>query len=711
MALSSSIKNQISQWYKSLSTHIDGFVPRAPQRQMIAEVAKTLADAEGRHLVIEAPTGVGKTLSYLIPGIAVSRAEQKPLVVSTANVALQDQIYSKDLPLLRKIIPDLKFTGAFGRARYVCPRNLEAICAAEGEQIDLMFLLEDQTDIANSEERELCRRLRSDYTTFAWDGLRDHHKLALADPLWAKISTDKMNCLARNCPFYHRCPFFLARREIETADVVVANHALVMAALESESVLPEAKNLLLVLDEGHHVPEVAREALEVEGEITLFQLNGQLDAFIRHVEQYLIQFRPTKPPALANIPRLLTHCETIREYVKQLAEITQALLPERGEAKEYVFTLGKLPESLLLCCQQLFKFTDGLRGLAEAILNDLSDQTARQDIVRLHRAILQASRTLGYFENMAKLWRLASQEASSHAPISKWLTRRDEKNQSHLYFHCAGIRVSEQLTQLLWRSIPHVVVTSATLRSLNSFARIQELTGLHENHDDRFIALSSPFVHEQQGRLLIPQMTQEPTIQNEMQHLEEMSRYFRAQVLAGKHQGMLVLFSSQRAMDGFLTLVTDLRLMLLVQGDQPRYRLVESHCQRIDEGQASVLVGLQSFAEGLDLKGDYLSQVHIHKIAFPPVTDPVIMTESEWLKSLKRYPFEVQSLPNASFNLIQQVGRLIRSHQCYGEVVIYDNRLLTKRYGSRLLNALPVFPIERPSVPAERELDIMKKDK
>lgn len=703
MALSSSVKSQISQWYKSLSTHIDGFVSRAPQRQMIAEVAKTLADEEGRHLVIEAPTGVGKTLSYLLPGIAVSRAEQKPLIVSTANVALQDQIYSKDLPLLRKIIPDLKFTGAFGRARYVCPRNLEAICAAEGEQIDLMFLLEDQTEIANSEERELCRRLRSDYTTFVWDGLRDHHKLALADSLWAKISTDKVNCLARNCQFYHRCPFFLARREIEDADVVVANHSLVMAALESESVLPEAKNLLLVLDEGHHIPEVARDALEVEGEITLFQLNGQLDTFVRHVEQYLVQFRPAKPPALANISRLQNHCAIIREYFKELVEITQALLPSRGEAEEYLFELGKLPDSLLLCCQQLFKLTDGLRSLAEAILNDLSDQTAKQDIVRLHRAILQVSRTLGYFENMTKLWRLASQEESSHAPISKWLTRRDEKNQSHFYFHCAGIRVSEQLTQILWRTIPHVVVTSATLCSLNSFSRIQELTGLHENYGDRFISLSSPFEHVRQGRLVIPQMTQEPTIQNEMQHLEEMSRYFRSQVMAGKHRGMLVLFSSQRAMEGFLTFVTDLRLMLLVQGDQPRYRLVETHCKRIDEGQTSVLVGLQSFAEGLDLKGDYLSQVHIHKIAFPPVTNPVIITESAWLKSLKRYPFEVQSLPSASFNLIQQVGRLIRSHECYGDVVIYDIRLFTKRYGSRLLNALPVFPIERPKVPAEKE--------
>ncbi len=699
MSLSQSVKMQISQWYKALPEHIEGFIPRAPQREMIAEVAKTFSDETGRHLIIEAPTGVGKTLSYLIPGIAISREEKKPLIISTANVALQDQIYSKDLPLLKKIIPDLTFTGAFGRGRYLCPRNLEAICATEGEQIDLMFLLEDKVDVATSAEREICQELKHDFTSFGWDGLRDHHKRVLTDSLWRKISTDKMNCLGRNCQYYHRCPFFLARREIDEVDVVITNHALVMAAMESESVLPDAKNILLVLDEGHHIPDVARDAFEVEGEITLSALNMQLDNMTRHVSQYLAQFIPVKPPKLADPIRFDAHIAKMREAYQDVEHFTRALLPERSENDEYLFPLGQLPEQLLLCCQDLFKLTDGLKMLGESILNDLTERTAKEDVVRLHRAILTTSRMVGYLENMAKLWRLATLEQTSKAPVSKWLTRRYDKKQSHLYLHCAGIRVSEQLTQLLWKNIPHVVITSATLRSLNSFSRIQELTGLSEHFDDRFITLSSPFTHERQGKLVIPKMRYEPTMANEKAHLKEMARYFRQGMVENHHRGQLVLFSSQRAMEGFLEEVKDLRLSLLVQGDQPRYRLVETHCKRIDAGDNSVLIGLQSFAEGLDLKGDYLTQVHIHKIAFPPVTDPVIVTEGEWLKSLKRYPFEVQSLPSASFNLIQQVGRLIRSHHCHGEVVIYDRRLLTKNYGSRLLTALPVFPIYQPDIP------------
>ncbi|HEJ9413509.1 TPA: ATP-dependent DNA helicase DinG [Proteus mirabilis] len=702
MSLSQSVKTQISQWYKALPEHIEGFIPRAPQREMIAEVAKTFSDEAGRHLIIEAPTGVGKTLSYLIPGIAISREEKKPLIISTANVALQDQIYSKDLPLLKKIIPDLTFTGAFGRGRYLCPRNLEAICATEGEQIDLMFLLEDKVDVATSAEREICQELKHDFTSFGWDGLRDHHKRALTDSLWRKISTDKMNCLGRNCQYYHRCPFFLARREIDEVDVVITNHALVMAAMESESVLPEAKNILLVLDEGHHIPDVARDALEVEGEVTLSALNMQLDNITRHVSQYLAQFIPVKPPKLADPIRFDAHIAKMRDAYQDVEHFTRALLPERSENDEYLFPLGQLPEQLLLCCQNLFKLTDGLKMLGESILNDLTERTAKEDVVRLHRAILTTSRMVGYLENMAKLWRLATLEQTSKAPVSKWLTRRYDKKQSHLYLHCAGIRVSEQLTQLLWKNIPHVVITSATLRSLNSFSRIQELTGLSEHFDDRFITLSSPFMHERQGKLVIPKMRNEPTMANEKAHLKEMARYFRQGMVENNHRGQLVLFSSQRAMEGFLEEVKDLRLSLLVQGDQPRYRLVETHCKRIDAGDNSVLIGLQSFAEGLDLKGDYLTQVHIHKIAFPPVTDPVIVTEGEWLKSLKRYPFEVQSLPSASFNLIQQVGRLIRSHHCHGEVVIYDRRLLTKNYGSRLLTALPVFPIYQPDMPKNK---------
>lgn len=214
MALTAALKAQIAAWYKALQEQIPDFIPRAPQRQMIADVAKTLAGEEGRHLAIEAPTGVGKTLSYLIPGIAIAREEQKTLVVSTANVALQDQIYSKDLPLLKKIIPDLKFTAAFGRGRYVCPRNLTALASTEPTQQDLLAFLDDELTPNNQEEQKRCAKLKGDLDTYKWDGLRDHTDIAIDDDLWRRLSTDKASCLNRNCYYYRECPFFVARREI-----------------------------------------------------------------------------------------------------------------------------------------------------------------------------------------------------------------------------------------------------------------------------------------------------------------------------------------------------------------------------------------------------------------------------------------------------------------------------------------------------------------
>ncbi len=480
--------------------------------------------------------------------------------------------------------------------------------------------------------------------------------------------------------------------------MVVANHALVMAAMESEAVLPEPKNLLLVLDEGHHLPEVARDALEMSAEISASWYRLQLDLFCKLIATCMDQFRPKTTPPLATPERLNPHCEELYELIASLNTILNLYMPA-GQAAEHRFAMGELPDEIMEICQRLAKLTDALRGLAELFLNDLSEKTGKHDVVRLHRTILQMNRALGMFENQSKLWRLASMAQASGAPVTKWASRELRDGQLHLFFHCVGIRVSDQLEKLLWRSVPHIVVTSATLRSLNSFSRLQEMSGLKEKAGDRFVTLDSPFNHVEQGKIVIPQMQYEPLMENEEKHIAEMAAYFREQVESKTHSGMLVLFASNRAMQQFLTCVTDLRLLLLVQGDQPRYRLVELHRKRIDGGERSVLVGLQSFAEGLDLKGDYLTQVHIHKIAFPPIDSPVVITEGEWLKSLNRYPFEVQSLPAASFNLIQQVGRLIRSHSCRGEVVIYDKRLLTKSYGKRLLNALPVFPISQPAVP------------
>lgn len=146
---------------------------------------------------------------------------------------------------------------------------------------------------------------------------------------------------------------------------------------------------------------------------------------------------------------------------------------------------------------------------------------------------------MGYLETMSKLWHLSAMDNSSNAPISKWVTRDQRDNVSHLYLHCVGIRVSEQLEKLLWRKVPYVLITSATLRSLNSFERLQEMSNLNEQAGNRFMTLASPFNHVAQGKITIPQMRFEPIISTEAQHLEEMARFFHAEQASGQQQDIL----------------------------------------------------------------------------------------------------------------------------------------------------------------------------
>ncbi|SET01028.1 ATP-dependent DNA helicase DinG [Thorsellia anophelis] len=711
MSLPNEVRTKITDWYKSLQQLIPNFISRAPQREMIAQVAKCLYGKDGRHLVIEAPTGVGKTLSYLLPGIAVCQHEQKVLVISTANIALQDQIFNKDLPLIHKIVPELKYVIAFGRARYVCPRNLSYLASKNDSQTGFLDLYDDDEFSVNQTESEQCFKLYDNLAKNQWDGVRDHHSETISDSLWQKMSTDKQNCLGRNCFHYRECPFFLARRDIESADVIVTNHALVLAALESESLLPAPDKMLLVLDEGHHIPDVARDSQEVHAEISLFQMLNQFDGFSKLIKQATALFDPPdKPALLKNLEQFDSQIELAKELCDHLTIIADSFLPAENESKgqdrysdrnevTHIFELGKLTEEFTLLCDALQQSCSKFAGIADFFLEYFNDQTAKHDISKIQKFQLQFSRYFGYFDNLNKLWQLACKEASSQAPISKWLSRSFNGSVMYTYFHCAALRVSDALTRIIWNQVPHVVITSATLRSLNSFSRLEELTGLRPDLNDNFIALASPFTHHEQGRILIPKMKNSPAMENEEAHLNEMARFFIHQFEQTDHQAFLVLFNSNRAMSKFIELTQALRLSLLVQGDKPRSRLIELHKSRIDDGEKSVLVGLNSFSEGLDLREQYLTQVHIHKIGFPPITNPVVKTEDAWLRSKNRSPFDLLSLPQASFSLIQQVGRLIRSHDCRGEIIIYDNRLLTKGYGKRLLAALPAFPLIQPEIP------------
>ena len=503
MALTAAIKIQISDWYQQIQRELPDFISRAPQRKMIAEIANLFSGETGRHLAIEAPTGICKTLSYLLPSIAVAQAENKTLTISTANVALQDQILDKDLPLLKKVIPSLSFTALFGRNRYVCPRNLYLTCDSEGRQHDLLWLLDEPNLIGsaerpNEQQQKQCKRLEAKFNKEEWDGVRDHSEEMIEDVVWQRISTDKARCLAHHCQWYQTCPFYLSRQQMEQVDVVVTNHALLLKAIENESVLPPIKSLLVVLDEGHHLPEIARDALEQSGDISTESCSLQLSNFTQLLRSVSDKINFKSPNLFKNSENLNQHCLNITDYHEQACGELQRYLQLNPEAESYRFPLGELPPLLIDAAGQLMLNYEALRANNETLLNTLGELTGKVDMVVLHQAMLQSNRYQVFFENQTVLWRLASTISLSGAPVSKWLT---QEKQDQIWLHCAGIRVSEQLEAILWKKIAHIAVTSATLRSLNSFQRFQELSGLAQQKDDRFIALDSPFNHAQQGKL------------------------------------------------------------------------------------------------------------------------------------------------------------------------------------------------------------------
>ncbi|STD18638.1 ATP-dependent DNA helicase DinG [Enterobacter asburiae] len=208
MALTAALKAQIGAWYKALQQQIPDFIPRAPQRQMIADVAKTLAGDDGRHLAIEAPDRRREN-----PVVSHSRASRlrgkrtKRWWSAPPNVALQDQIFSKDLPLLRKIIPDLRFYGSLLGAGVTCARvTWRALASSEPNQQDLLAFLDDELTPNNKAEQEQCAKLKAELDGYKWDGLRDHTSQAISDDLWRRLSTDKASCLNRNCHYYRGVP-------------------------------------------------------------------------------------------------------------------------------------------------------------------------------------------------------------------------------------------------------------------------------------------------------------------------------------------------------------------------------------------------------------------------------------------------------------------------------------------------------------------------
>ncbi|EGY52809.1 ATP-dependent DNA helicase DinG [Neisseria shayeganii 871] len=699
-------KDAIRRHYQAIAENLPHFRPRQAQREMLAAVANAFSRSQNRQegedaprregesiAVIEGPTGVGKSLAYLLAGGIMAQTRGKKLVVSSATVALQEQLVGRDLPfVVEKSGLALTFALAKGRGRYLCPYKLYQLTQNHAQQNLLGFeapaVLWDSKP--KPEELQLLHRLADDFAARRFDGDRDTWPAKIDDALWAKVNNDNYGCLKAACPNRPECPFYLARDLLENVDVIVANHDLLMVdiGMGGGVILPAPEHSFYCIDEAHHLPKKALNQFAAEHSWN--QAVWALEKLPAVTDKIAAV---TDKAELANLAdeAAAALLESLHEWQFHLSGEPE-LRPSENNESVWLWQDGRIPESLALlvantatAARSLYKHANGLNDALAAARRDKD-----QDGVQIDRLSSEFGIFRARIEQISATWDLlATVPAEGEEPLAKWITRRlDDKND--YFFHASPISSASYLANHLWRRAAGALLTSATLQSLGNFDHLLRQTGLVWLPETTTLALNSPFNFPSQGELYIPAVAASP--KDAAAHTQAVAEWLPKLINPEEAIGTLVLFSSRKQMqDVAHRLPESLLPLLLVQGDLPKAVLLEQHRRAVAEGRANIIFGLDSFAEGLDLPGDACVQVIIAKLPFSMPDHPIEKTRSRWIEQRGGNPFMEVTVPEASIKLIQAVGRLIRTESDYGRVTILDNRVLYARYGKQLLACLPPF--------------------
>jgi ATP-dependent DNA helicase DinG len=681
--LSEDIKSKIRQSYIATKSSMDDFKVRHAQNKMIAEISKTLSGDYPEHnkiLCVEAPTGTGKTIAYLLSSIPIAINDKKKLVISTANVALQEQLIKKDLPETQKYCTS-KFEYALvkGRSRYLCVRNLVNLVentASENPLFDNLILWEKAP---KKFQLKMLNEMLDDYSSKKWSGDIDDLNKAPDQILWQKVACNRFTCTAKGCEFYQDCSFFKARKKITKADVIVANHDLVLTDLSTgNTVLPNINEAILVIDEAHHLNQKALSQFSL---ITNTENIKTVTRKSQSIKEQVCKITKKTPPK--------SEIKIIDSNIKELTEILDDL-----DYKEniHIFEKGIVEEEIANTCLKIKKALKSIYTKFEPLKiewveyqkTNIVDKAIRDQIDNaLGECEQQITSILLFFESFLAI------DDTEKMPNSRWIEESISTNKKTNFSLCsAKTDISSNLNNLIWSKSSGVILTSATLTSLGSFDRLNKQLGL-EHHKNKYIRLLSPFNLEKID-FIVAKMKHSPTqIDN---HTNEISSELLKRI--NPKEGTLVLFASNKQMQNVADLIyKKLECDLLIQGEYSKKNILEKHISLCKKNKGSIIFGLDSFAEGVDLKGELLSHVIIAKLRFNVPTSPIEKTTQDYLNSINRNHFMEISLPDASLRLVQACGRLVRTETDEGRITIFDNRLKTKFYGKQLLDNLPGYNI------------------
>ena len=699
--LTEELKDAIQQAYSRL-LNSRGFKARQCQKLMIADIARVLGDIaineEGDRepgpntCVIEAGTGTGKTIAYILAGLPLAKAHNKTLIISTATVALQEQIMYLDLPDIRRHADlNVTFALAKGRRRYLCLSRLEMVLQQSDNKTMAFFDDEIQGDL----DQQLYRQMQNLLNRGGWNGDRDDWPDEIADQTWAAISTDHIRCTGRQCSHYANCIFYRAREQIHRVDCIITNHDLVLTDLIMGGgvVLPAPEDAIYIFDEGHHLPDKATshfsEALSVRSTQlwlqqitpTLQMINAEFEGLISDQERNQVELRVTD---------LVSSLET----TMTLATSLKATTSSRDRETTCRFPMGVVPEALkehALGLERQFTDCHGIISDLEGRLQNHLEMTDSSKEENIEQCLPVVSSMKERLASSIRVWSLyRNSDLESLHPYARWMEFVSEDattgNQSEVQIHASPISVSDKLQDLLWARCFGVVVTSATLSVAGDFSRFQTRSGI--DGENQFTTLPSPFNFQKQGLLRIPSMDADPgDPESHTQAVTMLLPQFLEEEISA-----LVLFTSWRQMlEVAKGLDNSFSERVLRQGLLTRSEIIRVHRERIDAGQKSCIFGLSSFAEGIDLPGHYCEHVVISKIPFSVPNDPVGATMEEWIKARGGNAFQEIMIPDAALRMVQACGRLLRTETDTGTVTILDRRLVTRHYGNLLQRALPPF--------------------